>query len=747
MSDVSQEQASQPVDRRDSTMDTFTLQIVSPSVEVAGPISFPNLPSETTIKQLKEKIRELVPSRPANEAQRLIHRGRMLAREDDTMAHVFGADTLKSSDLQTLHLVLKPPATESTQRSAQAAPTPSGASAGTRRSASSGPDIPPQTPILGTGPNMPPSLPLLASLQQHQQAVHNHQLHQLHSHNHDLQQQLLPSLQRLHELQQQGQRLHQELLAQQQRYQEQFGHLPHGMHVPAGPPPIPAQLALPHVAQRPPSGTPTFQNVVGQFQRDRAAMGLHGAQQGNGMANPQMGVLRQFPRSMSPMRQPDQSRTWRQEAVGPNGERWGITVNQTTTFIPTSINHQGRASPDAQGMREVQSMLRSGDRQLRQTTPNQGRSSPMVPSALHNSSPAPSSNTPVQIPNLGPVPAHNTPGPSSERPALATDAPPTESPSTAPVVYILSSPAGPRGLLINGTETFFTPRQAGPPQSNIPSPPNPLQAHLDAALGLPELRRRSRGRAQRHADRVAERADVADANIDPEPRGAPAAPRPNRQPADNIIMQMLPHLWLLVRLAGFVWVFVSADSSLWRWTVVTSLAVLVFLVNTGLLNGLTEDVWGPIRRHLEGLLPLAAPVRPPAAPAANPNQDRPANMQDQPPAAANTARPSQEGQDALQPMPAPEQVAARLLQERQHANGTWLRNQIRRAEHAAILFVASLIPGVGERHILARAEEEENLAAEAERQRREAQETTVPAASETMARTEGEQAGEAQNNA
>jgi len=42
--------------------------------------------------------------------------------------------------------------------------------------------------------------------------------------------------------------------------------------------------------------------------------------------------------------------------------------------------------------------------------------------------------------------------------------------------------------------------------------------------------------------------------------------------------------------------------------------------------------------------------------------------------------------------------------------------QIRRAEHAMLLFLASLVPGVGERHIAAR--EAEANAAEAERQRR-----------------------------
>jgi hypothetical protein len=56
-----------------------------------------------------------------------------------------------------------------------------------------------------------------------------------------------------------------------------------------------------------------------------------------------------------------------------------------------------------------------------------------------------------------------------------------------------------------------------------------------------------------------------------------------------------------------------------------------------------------------------------------------------------------------------------IEQRRQANNGGWLIAQIRRAEHSLLLFLASLVPGVGERHIAAR--EAEANAAEAERQR------------------------------
>ncbi len=73
---------------------TVNLQIVSPSVGVNRPLLFPGTLASTTIRQLKEKIRETLPLRPADEHQRLIHRGRALMRDSDTLLDVFGAEAV-----------------------------------------------------------------------------------------------------------------------------------------------------------------------------------------------------------------------------------------------------------------------------------------------------------------------------------------------------------------------------------------------------------------------------------------------------------------------------------------------------------------------------------------------------------------------------------------------------------------------------------------------------------------------------
>lgn len=82
----------------------FTLQVISPSVGVTNPLNFPRLPATTTIKELKARIRDVLPSRPTDDSQRLIHRGRMLGRETDTMLDVFGRDTVCLSLLERLEL-------------------------------------------------------------------------------------------------------------------------------------------------------------------------------------------------------------------------------------------------------------------------------------------------------------------------------------------------------------------------------------------------------------------------------------------------------------------------------------------------------------------------------------------------------------------------------------------------------------------------------------------------------------------
>lgn len=145
----------------------------------------------------------------------------------------------------------------------------------------------------------------------------------------------------------------------------------------------------------------------------------------------------------------------------------------------------------------------------------------------------------------------------------------------------------------------------------------------------------------------------------------------------------------MIRLFGFVYFFTAGAG--WRRTILLGLAaVLVFVAQTGAFRPIIQGLWDPVRRHAEGLVPLAGNEPPRAA------------------AAGNDANAT--GTHSANRELTPQEAAERLLQERERQDGNFLRQSMRRIERAIALFVASLIPGVGERHIAARE------AAEAARQ-------------------------------
>ena len=73
----------------------INLRILSPSTEVEGGVTFPDLPASTTIKELRSRIQDAVPSKPATERMRLIYRGSVVANDADTLANIFGADSVR----------------------------------------------------------------------------------------------------------------------------------------------------------------------------------------------------------------------------------------------------------------------------------------------------------------------------------------------------------------------------------------------------------------------------------------------------------------------------------------------------------------------------------------------------------------------------------------------------------------------------------------------------------------------------
>jgi hypothetical protein len=78
---------------------SINLKILSPSTEVEGGVNLPDVPASTTIKELRSRIQNAVPSKPATDRMRLIYRGRVVANDADTLGNVFGAGSVCSSSL------------------------------------------------------------------------------------------------------------------------------------------------------------------------------------------------------------------------------------------------------------------------------------------------------------------------------------------------------------------------------------------------------------------------------------------------------------------------------------------------------------------------------------------------------------------------------------------------------------------------------------------------------------------------
>lgn len=85
-----------------SVAQKITLNILSPSNEVAGKLTFNDCPTSTTIAELKSRICNTVGTRPAPERQRLIYRGRPLIQNSATLM-----DILSEEAVWPVHVIIE----------------------------------------------------------------------------------------------------------------------------------------------------------------------------------------------------------------------------------------------------------------------------------------------------------------------------------------------------------------------------------------------------------------------------------------------------------------------------------------------------------------------------------------------------------------------------------------------------------------------------------------------------------------
>ncbi|KAL7922127.1 hypothetical protein ACQKWADRAFT_293542 [Trichoderma austrokoningii] len=649
----------------------LNLQVLSPSVGVNRPLMFRELSPATTIKQLKEKIRESLPLRPSDDNQRLIYRGRALLHETDTLLDVIGNDVFRQPDLHTIHLVIR-------DVSDDVSSTPSFLS-GTQSPAPNiqPPNIQRQTPPHPAfmGPAPPPGMP--------RGPVQNATLSQPQ----------VPSPARSHS----PAHTPEQAAAFQQQHQSMTQWL--------------TQIQREAMAR-----------MIQQNQRGRAHMGMRGV---GDTAAANHG--RYTPESNSGRGSPAPSHTIYREVIGPNGHSYHIET-MAARNVDGGLPGASASAPSIPGVytpNDVHNILRGADsNQISQPLANplhQSLRRSASSASLHNRTLNQPSITTSVFANGGSRASSGraTPDPGLRSVSGSFVPAPTSAPSLVPPqprqgvdVYILSSPDGPRALVFNGNvaEAYYTPRLAMHPPSYYPlrSFPSVIPTMQAQTRDRQQAQRTDARRAaqipQDPAPQPQQQRQQQDQQPQP-PQQGDRQPRIARLHAGNppavglahLMVQFAPHIWLIVRLGLFVWFFTPVNSSWSRWCLVIALALFMYALTTGLLTGYAEQIWRPIGRYLENVLP--------AMDHGNHGQRGNADHHDGAPRAERNR------------MPSPAETAARLLAERR-GQESWLTAQLRRLERAGLLFLASIAPGVAERHIAnqereARAQEERRREAEA----------------------------------
>ena len=496
---------------------------------------------------------------------------------------------------------------------------------------------------------------------------------------------------------------------------------------------------LPFAPQNPQQ---TFQQFLAQQQQNRAGAGQHGVGQDMPVSNIQSQPRADYDATnnsqgaTNPIHNANNPGTIVHEGQGPNGSSWRVVINQTTSSLPpASITNQAGHTTN---LRHAPSFYNP---QLRFPMANPGTNSGQIPHVPYTAAAGfqPVIPTHPNLPSLysplaaflqtissleatldnGRLPAesaiveartqlldttrqpHILPPLAAHLEARMNDfaartetlrarmiqaaqqadsgsasASSTQSePASDVTLYLLSSPSGPQALVVSPNGMYGT--------SGLgPVLPNPLTSLLP--LAQPSIDSQGQGTI-----------------------GSAARPHPEQPPQENhpaqqhqqhdqirdLLRVLLPlggHLWLLIRLFGFVY-FVTGGAGWYRTILLGTCAILIFLSQTQIFRPLQQAIWEPVRRHVEGILPLGG----------NDGAVRP-----------NIPRAEPEGQAPAATEPSPRQMAERLLQEHERQGEGLFSRNLRRFERAVALFVASLVPGVGERHIAARDAAEAARAAE-----------------------------------
>lgn len=386
-----------------------------------------------------------------------------------------------------------------------------------------------------------------------------------------------------------------------------------------------------------------------------------------------------------------------QSIQGPNGERMTVVTDHVSLRIPI----QRPASAPGQSPERIP--------QTQNLAPTQQPSNLTV-RAQPQPLPAP---LPVPLPTLPfhlPMPfshAHTAPNPSS---------------STA--AWVLSSPAGPHALLFAPNHGYFASTnfntQVIHPDSRSTNVQVTTSEPSQTADSPQAPTTNAAAQRESNADRALVRQGEQAAAAGPAMVQAPQNPQDN-----DLFAFLIQRGWLFLRL--YLFMFVFSEAGTWkRWLMIILAAVICLQPRNGPLSRALTAA----RQHFDNLIGPAAP-RPQPEPIAprHPIQGGQRGVE----VDRRTQRPANV-RGAIQMTP--EEAAARLVREHQNQNPSVWRNTLHRVEQSVALFLASLIPGVGERHVRAR-EEARRLAQQLEEEERQRAEEVLIAQQDNRPSTSG----------
>ncbi|KAI9732836.1 MAG: hypothetical protein M1834_003774 [Cirrosporium novae-zelandiae] len=756
-----------PSDPHSSSMapPKILLNILSPSEEVRHRLSFPSTSLSMTVGQLKEKIRDAVDTHPAPERQRLIYQGRPLSKDSDTLQLILGKE-LNTELTYTFHLVLPPRSTIMPSNSQRIHPLPlnyhqplrpTPASTTNVAHPSSGPIPVPSTQAptnhgVGHIPNMtgaqqmPPSAghPFAAVNQQLAQQIHQ-----------QIQEQMLPQM--IQQIQRQTQTSQQaviqQLLGQRQQARATAGLNGIGQPAPPGAPtqtqedqqqqtrsqPIEPVLSPPEVLpQAIPMGstpTPDVRTIVRSGRNPDGTFWQYTSTNRTTIIPPP-GVAQAIPNSGStstpsltqmmnsppvagtnpplPTGNPIAPQPWSADAPGYNEARQLLSE---IGLALSSLDHQmaiGR-TPSDEELNRLRSLVERAYHvhdipvgHWLDTLDIRNRVQNIITRIQHTQN-HPEGNSENSTPNI--MPQHTLSPPLPQGAGV-----------TPASVYLLSSPNGPYALLFapsgvyTGAPTVNLQLQnfQAPTAQTQPPPLNPAIAQHFAQHQAQYQARHQPAQVQAQLQQVQQLQlqlqgqPLQQGQQQPqEQQGQPQQqqqPPQARQPGRGLVQTFFGHIWLLVRLMGFL-LFFATGSDLPRSIVLTMIALVVFLTHLGFFEPIRDYIWRSLRQYLRDQV----------------NDEERAQNGRQP---AN-----QEGDRRPRGEPRPHEMAERLIRERNEREASWVQRNFHRAERAMIIFIGSLIPGVGEMHV--RAQEEADMrrqrARADEERRREAEQRQVQA--------------------